>query len=29
MVDHRVVDSGELRRLAEKIEAQEKRRKKS
>jgi BlaI family transcriptional regulator, penicillinase repressor len=29
MVDHRVVDSAELRRLAEKIEAQEKRRKKS
>jgi BlaI family transcriptional regulator, penicillinase repressor len=29
MVDHRVVDSSELRRLAEKIEAQEKRRKKS
>jgi BlaI family transcriptional regulator, penicillinase repressor len=29
MVDHRVVDSGELRRLAEKIESQEKRRKKS
>jgi BlaI family penicillinase repressor len=29
MVDHRVVDSAELRRLAEKIDAQEKRRKKS
>jgi hypothetical protein len=29
MVDHRVVESSELRRLAEKIEAQEKRRKKS
>jgi BlaI family penicillinase repressor len=29
MVDHRVVDSAELRRLAEKIELQEKRRKKS
>ncbi len=29
MVDHRVVDPSELRRLAEKIELQEKRRKKS
>lgn len=28
LVDHRVVDSAELRRLAERIEAQEKRRKK-
>jgi len=29
LVDHRVVDSAELRRLAERIEVQEKRRKKS
>lgn len=29
LVDHRVVDSAELRRLAEKIEAQEKKRRKS
>src|SRR5277367_1971249 len=29
LVDHRVVDSAELRRLAEKIEVQEKKRKKS
>ncbi len=29
MVDHRVVDSAELRRLAEKIEVQEKKRRKS
>jgi len=28
LVDHRVVDSAELRRLAERIEAQEKKRKK-
>jgi predicted transcriptional regulator len=29
LVDHRVVDSGELRRVAERIEVEEKRRKKS
>jgi hypothetical protein len=29
LVDHRVVDSAELRRMAEKIEVKEKKRKKS